>query len=65
MDLGEQAIEVDAVKFPLEGLDDPLVMILEVQQAGFCLGEVGAVVGSEYFALNHREVDLDLVVQAI
>lgn len=61
MDLGEQAIEVDAGKFPLEGLGDPLVMILEVQQAGFYLGEVGEVVGSEHLALNHREVDLDLV----
>jgi hypothetical protein len=33
-------------------------MILEIQQPGFYLGEVGEVCGSEHLALHHREVDL-------
>ena len=57
----EQPVEITAGELPSERFGGPLVMPLEGQEV---LGqgiEVGEVVGSKEFALNHREVDLDLV----
>ncbi len=55
LELGEQSVKVGAGELPFEGLGDLLVMILEVQQPGFYLGEIGEVVGSEHLALHETE----------
>src|SRR5260221_14180235 len=57
----EQEVEVGLGELPLERGGDLLVVGLKGQQRGFCLGEAAEVARGEDFALDDREVDLDLV----
>jgi hypothetical protein len=57
----EQEVEVGRGELPLERGGDLLVVVLEGQQRGLCLGEAAEVVWGQDFALDDREVDLDLV----
>jgi hypothetical protein len=57
----EEPVEIMAGELPGEGSGGLLVTFLEGKQA-FCQDlKVGKVIGGEYLALHHREIDLDLV----
>jgi hypothetical protein len=57
----EEPIEIVAGELPGERLGDLLVTLLKGEQAFRQYLKVGEIIGSEHLALNHREVDLDLV----
>lgn len=63
--LGEEFLgqlgEVIARKSPIEGRRHALVVLLEAQQSILDLIEAGEIIGSEGFALDDGEIDLDLV----
>src|SRR5918998_3217269 len=61
LDFCEHGVVVGTSELPFEGSGDPLIMVLEVEQPGLNLDEVGKVVGGEHLALHYGEVDLDLV----
>ena len=61
VDLFDEVVEVGAAEFPLEGLGDGLVVLLEAKQTVLDISERGEVVWGQRFALDDREVDLDLV----
>lgn len=58
---GEEGVEVGAGERPVEGLGDLAVVGLEGSDPRGQGVEVGEVVGGQRFALEDREVDLDLV----
>jgi hypothetical protein len=62
LDFCEHGVEVGTSELPFEGSGDPLVMVLEVEQPGLHLDEVGEVVGGEHLALHDGEVDLYLAL---
>lgn len=61
VDLFGKVVEVGAAEFPLEGLGDGLVVLLEAKQTVLDLNERGEIVWRQSFALDEGEVDLDLV----
>ena len=63
-DASHQTVEISACEGPFEGGGDLLVVVLEAENAlgDFVLGS--EVSGRESFALEDREVDLDLVEPA-
>lgn len=61
LDTFQEGIEIGAGEFPLEGDGDLLVILLETKEAVFKFGQRCKIVWSEDFALDDREVDLDLV----
>ena len=64
VDLFDEVVEVGAAEFPLEGLGDSLVVLLEAKQAFLDISERGEVVWGQSFPLDDGEVDLDLVEPA-
>ena len=58
----EEPVEIAAGELPGKGLGDLLVTLLEGEQTLDQSVEVCEVARGEYLALDHREVDLDLVV---
>ena len=61
IELFEQVGEVGPGELPFERCGDALVVTLEAEEALLDVLKRGEVVGSESFALDNREVDLDLV----
>src|SRR5713101_354626 len=59
--LFDEIVEVGAAEFPLEGLGDGLVVLLEPKQTVLDISERGEIVWGQSLALNDGEVDLDLV----
>jgi hypothetical protein len=57
----DEIVEVGASEFPLEGLGDGLVVLLEAKQTVLNISERGEVVWGQSFPLDDGEVDLDLV----
>src|SRR5215208_4374222 len=57
----EEPVEITAGELPGERLGDSLVAFLKGDEAFAQDLEIGEVVRSEDLALNHREVDLDLL----
>src|SRR5215210_1058571 len=57
----EEPVEIMAGELPAKGLGGLLVTLLEGDEVFAQKLKVGEVVGGEDLALNHREVDLDLV----
>ena len=57
----EELVEIMAGELPGKRLGDSLVTLLEGKKSFGQNIEVGEVIWSEKLALNHREVDLDLV----
>src|SRR5712692_4232704 len=62
--LFDEVVEVSAAEFPLEGLGDGLVVLLELEQTALDVVEGREVVWSESLSLDDGEVDLDLVEPA-
>lgn len=59
--LRKERVEVTSREPPLEGPSNSLVVVLEAQESVFDFRERAEVVRGEGFALDHGEVDLDLV----
>jgi hypothetical protein len=57
----EEPIEITASELPGEGSGRLLVTLLEGDEAFGQSVKVGEVVGGQNLALDHREVDLDLI----
>jgi hypothetical protein len=60
-DPGHQVLEVGRGELPSEGPGGLVVALFEGGESVFDLVKAGEVVGCEDFALDDREVDLDLV----
>ena len=59
-----QTSQVSTGEPPLEGLSQPLITILKLEELSFEGAKVGEVIRGQYFALHDGEVDLDLVQPA-
>ena len=63
-DLSQQCVEMRTRKLPLERARDAFVVALEVQKSLLDRFQAREVVRGERFALDDREVDLDLIEPA-
>ena len=61
VDLFDEMVEVGAAEFPLEGLGDGLLVVLEPKQTVLDVSARGEVVWGQNLPLHDGEVDLDLV----
>ena len=64
LEFHQESGEVFSSEFPLEGMRQPGVTLLELKQTIPQLSQRDEVIRCEHLALNYREVDLHLVEPA-